>query len=158
MDNKRENITERELVLQDIELCKKLAPIMERKGIERDWAFDWEDLGSVEYPEGYYLVHPDEYNEYEDYDSPTWRLDKLLLELADWCFNPDTYAVDAGSWSEPETEYIVRWDVHGTIDMEFLFTKVHPLLKKTFFGETNKIRLESAARLLILLEENNLNE
>jgi hypothetical protein len=140
MDNKRENITERELVLQDIELCKKLAPIMERKGIERDWAFDWEDLGSVEYPEGYYLVHPDEYNEYEDYDSPTWRLDKLLSALPHWCVCLHDFE-----------HLCMKFD-----DLDFV-RQIQELYFLTINEDYNR-RIEGWARLLILLEENNLND
>lgn len=70
--------TVQEKYLQDLELLKKLTPIMTRLGVAED-GYYIPELGKVFIK---LSVWEDKYKEYK-----TYRLDTLLLVLPDWCWS-----------------------------------------------------------------------
>lgn len=141
---------EQDLVLQDVELCKKIQLIMERLGIECD---------------GYYVFGLELNEEGKDYWSflfkeekeqiimlqgfkagklkfiPTYRQDKLALALPRWCrsrFLDEALDDIADSESEAHAFATTHWD------------KIFEVL---IYGQ-----LKATAELLILLEENGLGK
>jgi len=83
----RGGMTNQDLVLKDIERCKKVAPILERLGIEPD-----EKLPS-------FCVY-DGSTPLDDFYIPTYRQDKLALALPEWFFDRyfDRYYEDIHSY------------------------------------------------------------
>jgi len=120
----------KDLVLQDVELCKQVAPIMERLGIEPDdrW-FNRKYASLTGHDPNEYMLWSEEHPSvrYGNWGRtvPTYRQDKLALALPkDWT---DIHFVTEDIW-----EQVVYY--------------------------RGQNQLEATAKLILLLEENNLLE
>jgi len=134
-------INQEDLVLKDIELCKKVCPIMEPFGIEPDGMWCEELLGYA-----WELFPVDEDPGARNCIVYTYRQDKLALALPDWCFS--CIEGNGGDYFISTLPEIEDFDIK--CDIESLIWVV--LLKR------GQPQLKATAEQLILLEENNLLE
>ena len=133
MDNRE--IKEQDLVLQDVELCKKVEPIMERLGIDPDGYFTDEGYVTlVECSEVQWML-PGEPS------FGAYRQDKLALALPDWCFE----------FGRLMQTISFKYDLPKEIDPATFDDYMYKFVK-----ERGQKQLEATAKLLILLEEKEL--
>lgn len=127
---------------------------MERLGIEEDdkWVVDrirndsvrlWSDV--IKETEQHY-----------DYSAKTYRLDKLLMGLPDWCFN---WYVNP-SMTQDGPAYRLKFIkgnplVFDEFDYKDKSFDIHDLLE-LIASSANQKKIEATAKLLILLEEEGL--
>ena len=141
------SLTTKDLVLQDVELCKQVAPILERLGIEPDYywikfaEYKSEDFGL--YKEKTYRDHED------DIVIPTYRQDKLALGLPEWCFKFFENYLDIDF-------ELVKYVLEADIDMNT--SKLIFCYLNDMHHSRGQPALEATAKLILLLEENNLLE
>lgn len=127
----------KDLVLQDIERCKKMQPIMERLGIEPDVSICEEEnyiCNSVCKVDGFVS---------------TYRQDKLALALPEWWFNNEDEYID---------DSFAYWTWHYPSEIENNEKLTYKLYryKQELLKKGGQAQLEATADLLILLEEEGL--
>jgi hypothetical protein len=132
----------KDLVLQDIELCDAVRGVMERLNIPADmWIvgdgfFTNEEFCMGTIP-GYAKMSA----------SKTWRQDKLALGLPEWWDEPL-----GGIGADP---YQARVEINGKLK-SLDFGRKYLTIRDKLHASRGQPQLEATARLLILLDKENL--
>jgi len=134
-------MTNKDLVLQCVERCKALAPIMQ--GIEPDASFD--PAGNLWTSENFLTMgnrgskHLPPFEFIKDW-IPTFRQDKLALRLPEWVFD---------NFKGIPPNPLIICEIEDKIDL------IHKVSKVVVFGK-GQPQLEATADLLILLNNEGL--
>ena len=142
----------KDLVLQDIELCKQVAPIMGRLGIEPDGVILTGENNRV------VLIHEAIYYSGDGHPVTsldlnwthgikTYRQDKLALGLPEWWDEPL-----GGIGADP---YQARVEINGKLK-SLDFGRKYLTIRDKLHASRGQPQLEATARLLILLDKENL--